>query len=42
MEPRRSAFQRPWVCSIPSDAVTPVSMAGRPEMALVATAWQGQ
>ena len=42
MEPRRSVFQPLCVWSIPSEAVTPVSMAGSPEMALVATAWQGQ
>ena len=42
MEPSSAAFQRPWVWSIPSDAVTPVSIAGTPEMAWVATAWQGQ
>ena len=41
-ERKRSAFQRPWVCRSPSEAVTPVSIAARPEMAWVATAWQGQ
>ena len=42
MELSRSVFHPLWVWSIPSEAVTPVSTAGSPEMALVATAWQGQ
>ncbi len=41
-ELRRSPFQPLFEYSIPSDAVTPLSIAGRPERALVATAWQGQ
>ena len=42
MEPSNSVFQRPRVWSRPSDVVTPVSTAGTPERAWVATAWQGQ
>ena len=42
MERSSSVFHAPWVWSMPSEAVTPVSTAGSPEMAWVATAWQGQ
>ena len=41
-EARRSRFHVPDMWRDPSDAVTPVSMAGRPDRAWVATAWLGQ
>ena len=37
-----SAFHCPPACREPIDAVTPVSIAGTPESAYVATAWHGQ
>ena len=37
-----SEFHFPPACRAPIDAVTPVSMAGTPESAWVATAWHGQ
>ena len=37
-----STFHRPPECTAPMDAVTPVSTAGTPDRAWVATAWHGQ